>query len=254
MEQDPHLPDDFLLRKRHFPTLVLSPFNVHPDEVAALKPSHIITESLSTVCRISEQDLDDLMSSWLGYRVKIIHLSDANLEDVFTSVRKVIYALGFPDSKMMNYDKCRKQMIKTGKKLSSKKHQPLVGILMHYFPARFAGRYFSELIPMVGATPLNWPHDIWIPDPVYAYPVPHKIIVAVPELTLEEQKINIQKNAEKIMALWGGVCNIEYFPVDGPMFWDKSCAGLQRVLETLGEIVIPDLKIQKWNGIVWDKL
>jgi len=252
MENDQPLPEDFLQLPRHFPTMILSPFNVDPGILISLKPSHIITESLSPVCRISVNDIEQQLFEWLGYKVKVVHLSDANLGDIFGSVKSVIHALGLPDSNMTAYDKCRKQLTKAGKKMASKKHQPLIGVLMNYFPARFAGRYFSELIPLVGATPLNWPHDIWIPDPVYAYPVPHKVIVAEPDTPLEKQREKLIRYASKILSLWGVNCRIKFYPVDGPDFWDKSCSGLLTTLETIGEIVLDDPKHQQRKGTVWD--
>lgn len=254
MESNPRLPEDFLFRSRHFPTMLLSPYNIDPEQISTLKPSHIITESLSRICHTPVSEMESLMEQWLGYKVKIIHLSDANIEDVFSSVRAIVHTLGLPESKLGMYDKCRKQLVKTGKKIASKKYQPLVGILMHYVPARFVGRYFSEMIPMVGATPLNWPHDIWIPDPVFAYPVPHKIIVAIPDLNLEEQKKKLKHFSERVLSLWGGTCSINFYPVDGEKFWDKSTEGLLRTLETIGEIVVPDLKNPKWEGSMWSTL
>ena len=63
----------------------LAVYKVDADDLRALEPDVIVTQSQCDVCAVSETDLRELIGGWLGGAPELVSLEPNHMEDVFIS-------------------------------------------------------------------------------------------------------------------------------------------------------------------------
>src|SRR4029077_9624957 len=75
----------------------LSVYEVYPDVLERLQPTHIITQTQCEVCAVSLKDVEAALASGLSCQPRVIPLNPNSLADVWEDIRRVAAALEMPD-------------------------------------------------------------------------------------------------------------------------------------------------------------
>jgi hypothetical protein len=118
---------------------------------------------------------------------------------------------------------------------------------------KLAGRWMSDLIRMVGAVPLLQGDDLFIHPDTYFEEQPNIFLVGDPSVSLEENRKKIASlEKEKIISVFACDDTPAFRVVDGIVFYDHSCTGLNTVLKILGEVARNDPDFSERKGVYWD--
>jgi len=72
----------------------LSVYEVFPDVLERLQPTHIITQTQCEVCAVSLKDVEAALSAGLPSSPKVVPLNPNSLADVWDDMRRVARSLG----------------------------------------------------------------------------------------------------------------------------------------------------------------
>ena len=72
----------------------LSIYEIDAERLLELAPDVIVTQTQCEVCAVSERDVVDAVSSWLGKRPQIVSLTPNTLSDIYADIHRVAGALG----------------------------------------------------------------------------------------------------------------------------------------------------------------
>src|SRR5713226_7924277 len=72
----------------------LSVYEVFPDVLERLQPTHIITQTQCEVCAVSLKDVEAALASGLSCSPEVVPLNPNSLSDVWDDMRRVARALG----------------------------------------------------------------------------------------------------------------------------------------------------------------
>src|SRR5438128_1065084 len=75
----------------------LSVYEVFPDVLERLQPTHIVTQTQCEVCAVSLKDVEAALASGLSCAPQVVPLAPNSLADVWEDIRRVALALGMPD-------------------------------------------------------------------------------------------------------------------------------------------------------------
>src|SRR5262249_46530435 len=74
----------------------LSVYRVHAHRLREPRPDVIVTQSQCEVCAVSQRDVEQAVSDWVGARPRVVSLQPDSLADVWADFRRVADALGTP--------------------------------------------------------------------------------------------------------------------------------------------------------------
>ena len=73
----------------------LSVYRVDADQLIALRPHAIVTQSQCEVCAVSERDLDEALGQWIGaWGPAIVSLTATSLDGVYADIARAAAILG----------------------------------------------------------------------------------------------------------------------------------------------------------------
>src|SRR5437868_1342532 len=75
----------------------LSVYEVFPDVLEKLQPTHIITQTQCEVCAVSLKDVEAALARGLSCSPQVVSLNPNALADVWEDIRRVARALGIAD-------------------------------------------------------------------------------------------------------------------------------------------------------------
>src|SRR5260221_10381833 len=75
----------------------LSVYEVFPDVLERLQPTHILTQTQCEVCAVSLKDVEAALAAGLSCQPRVVALHPNSLADVWEDIRRVAGAIGIPD-------------------------------------------------------------------------------------------------------------------------------------------------------------
>jgi len=139
---------DALIKQRL--TNALSVYNVDSALLAALKPTHIITQTQCKVCAVSLEDVEQALQQQTGTNAQIISLEPFALDDLWSDILRVGVACGHKDQADELIAELKTRMSEISTKALTAKHRPRVAALEWLEPLMAAGNWVPELIEMAG--------------------------------------------------------------------------------------------------------
>jgi len=232
--------------------MFLSPWDVDMGLLRELAPSHIITEDALRRSGLRLKEAEEILERGGLAGCRLVDLSPSSLKAIFAEIEKIGSLFGTEKQAALRIQACRKSLKKMARRISVKKGELVVGILQRWPWFQLASRWLNELMIMAGAVPLTDAEDPFIRPDDYFERLPKILIVGDPRHSLEE---NVEKAQQLDLSLLSDIFRCEKPPaimaVDGPVFYDHSCTGLENNLQILGEILHgePESKGTYWQPV-----
>ncbi len=231
-----------------------SVYRVDGDLLRALRPEVIVTQTHCEVCAVSQKDVEQALSSWLGYRPRVVALAPNALADVWTGIRQVAEALAVPVKGRELVEALQARMEAIAAK-AERLPRPTVACLEWLDPLMAAGNWMPELVDQAAGVNLFGQaghHAPWMTWEELSAKDPD-ILVALPcgfDLARTRKEMaGFSRRPEwpRLRAVQAG----RVFVTDGNQFFNRPGPRLVESLEILAEILHPEEFHYGHEGMGW---
>ena len=132
----------------------LSVYEVFPDVLERLQPTHIITQTQCEVCAVSLKDVEAALGAGLSCSPEVVSLNPNSLSDVWDDIRRVARALGIAERGESLVEELKGRMCATSRWALSDGDRPTVACIEWLEPLMAAGNWVPELVEMAGGVNL----------------------------------------------------------------------------------------------------
>jgi iron complex transport system substrate-binding protein len=221
----------------------LSVYRVDADQLAALRPDVIITQSQCEVCAVSLRDVEEAVCGILPSKPRIVSLEPNGLDDVWRDLARVADALAVPERGVELIARSRARMAAITER-TAKLARPTVACIEWVEPLMAAGNWMPTLVELAGGRSLfgeAGKHSPWMSFEELAARDP-EVIVALPcgydlARTTEDMPLLARHDGwARLRAVEGG----RVFVTDGNQYFNRPGPRLVESLEILAEIFHPD--------------
>lgn len=233
----------------------VSIYEIDLEKIKALKPTHIITQSLCKVCAVSTDEIEKLLGEYIHENpVKFIDLNPKSLDHALADFVKIASQLGHFDKGFKLRIAINNAILKINMKANMLGKKPTVAIIEWIDPLMVAGLWMYDLVELA-ACRNAFPRDEKkqkIEFTELAAKDPEKIIIA-------PCGFGIDKTQDELAVLkkhpgWKdlrAVKNGEVYLVDGSAYFNRPGPRLLDSLEILAEIIHPEDFPGKHNEKDW---
>lgn len=237
----------------------LSLFEVDTTQLAALRPTHIITQDQCAACAISLKDVEAAISGMINTDVQIISLEAARIGDVWAGIRRLGRELGVDAEDLSR--RITRRIAKIAMRSGALGHDddaPRVAMIEWIEPVMVAGNWVPELVSIAGGesvlAELGEPsHEIALealsdadPDIIIFAPCGF----ALPRAAGEAREVVDSEQWKSLRAVRTGRC----FAADGNAHFNRPGPRLIESVEILTEILHPGDFDFGHQGIAWRQL
>lgn len=147
----------------------LSIYAIDVEQLQALRPDVIFTQTQCEVCAVSERDVTRAVEQLTGLQPRVVSLAPYRLDDVWTDVLRVGKALGRDEQAQALVADYRQRLQRlqaiSGQQAQRQGMKPRVAVLEWLDPLMGAGNWTPELVAYAGGEPLFGEvgqHSPWI--------------------------------------------------------------------------------------------
>jgi hypothetical protein len=220
-----------------------------------LEPSHIITEGMLHFSGLSLEDAEEILERDGLSRCRLVDIYPISVKEVFRGIRMIAQIFGFEQKGDLMVEECRKKLKRTARKFGVRRNEQAIAVIRDWPFLHLAGRWLSDLIEMAGALPVIHGDDVFIHPDSYFEEQPSLFLVGRPYDSLEENRKNaVNLESDTLASVFACENDPSFIAVDGPVFYDHSCTGLDTALKILGEILKNDPDLYERKGVFWDRL
>jgi iron complex transport system substrate-binding protein len=234
----------------------LSVYQVDADQLMALRPDVIVTQSQCEVCAVSERELNSALAQWMGGAAPaVVSLRAASLDGVMADIARTAAALGVEQAGAQVVNSVRERLDRIRERANRTGSRPSVAVIEWIDPLMSGGNWMPELVEIAGARNLfgqAGQHSPWItfdqitaadPDVIVVSPCGFGIDRSLQELAMLERN-----------PLWHNlkaVKNKQVFVADGNHYFNRPGPRLVDSAEILAEIFHPELFHFGYKGEGW---
>ncbi|MCW5965310.1 MAG: ABC transporter substrate-binding protein [Bryobacterales bacterium] len=235
----------------------LSVFQVDWDLLRAMRPTHVVTQTLCRQCAVSAEEVRDSLKEELSAGTELICFEALSLDGVVQEIRQAGNSLGCPQAGDALANRMLSRFAASRERESAKPrdHKPLVACLDWLEPPMLAGNWMPELIRLAGGRPAgggDGVHSGWMQweELVAADP---DLVIAIPcGYTLGQSKdgllrLNRRSEWKELRAVRNG----EVYAADGSQFFNRPGPRLVESLEILEEILGTANREPAHRGVHW---
>ena len=132
----------------------ISVYEVFPDVLERLQPTHIITQTQCEVCAVSLKDVEAALTAGLASNPQIVPLHPNALADVWDDIRRVAVSLGIAERGEATIQDLKARMCAISRRALSRPERPTVACIEWLEPLMAAGNWVPELVEMAGGVNL----------------------------------------------------------------------------------------------------
>jgi iron complex transport system substrate-binding protein len=223
----------------------LSIYAIDVEQLQALRPDVIFTQTQCEVCAVSERDVTRAVAQLTGLQPRIVSLAPYRLEDVWIDVRRVGRALGRSEQAEQLVEGYRQRLQRlqemTGQQVQRQGMNPRVAVLEWLDPLMGAGNWTPELVASAGGEPLFGEvgmHSPWIswedlqaadPDVLVLAPCGYSLARTMQDVPL------LQKHP--VWHSLRAVQNGRVYAIDGNQYINRSSPRLVESAELLARVI-----------------
>ena len=234
----------------------LSVYRVHAEELEAVRPDVIITQTQCEVCAVSLKDVEEAVCGFTGGQApRIVSLEPNGLGDVWEDIRKVARALDAEDRGEALVGRLRARMKEIAARSEMIADRPAVGCIEWIDPLMAAGNWVPTMVEMAGGTNLfgkENEHSSWMEWETLRDADPDAIVIL-------PCGYDIEKTREEMPALTGkagwddlkAVRNGRVYLTDGNQYFNRPGPRLAESLEIFAEIFHPEVFDFGHEGTGW---
>ena len=128
----------------------LSVYEVYPDVLDRLQPTHIITQTQCEVCAVSLKDVEAALAVGLSCAPQVVPLNPNSLADIWDDMRRVARSLGIAEHGEAVIEKLKARMCAISRQALADPLRPTVACIEWIEPLMAAGNWVPELVEMAG--------------------------------------------------------------------------------------------------------
>jgi iron complex transport system substrate-binding protein len=132
----------------------LSVYEVFPDVLERLQPTHILTQTQCEVCAVSLKDVEAALATGLSCQPRVVALNPNSLADVWEDIRRVALAIGIADGGEGEVEWLQARMAAISQLALAGLYNPTVACIEWLEPLMAAGNWVPELVEMAGGVNL----------------------------------------------------------------------------------------------------
>ena len=220
----------------------ISVYEVFPEVLERLQPTHILTQVQCEVCAVSLKDVQAALAAGLSSKPQVVPLNPNSLADVFDDVRRIAGALGEPKAGVALTERMQARMREISRRaLAGPPVRPRVACIEWIEPLMAAGNWVPELVEMAGGVNLfgeAGQHSPWMQWADLAAADPDVIVVMacgwdIPRASSEIHWLKSRPGWGELKAVREGRVHV----VDGNQFFNRPGPRLVESLEILTELL-----------------
>jgi iron complex transport system substrate-binding protein len=235
----------------------LSVYDVNEELLEQLKPSLIVTQSQCDVCAVSLRDVEAALSRSLSCQPQIVSLQPNALADIWNDIRSVASALSIVETGRQLVEELDNRMAAIESCALASARRPTVACLEWIEPLMAGGNWVPELVEMAGATNLfgvAGKHSPWLAWDELCRRDPDCLVIMPCGFDLSRTESEMYWLAEK--PEWKSLCavkNGQVYLTDGNQYFNRPGPRVVETLQTLAEILHPELFQPNLQGTAWKK-
>jgi iron complex transport system substrate-binding protein len=132
----------------------ISVYEVFPDVLERLQPTHILTQTQCEVCAVSLKDVEAALAAGVSSHPQIVPLHPNALADVWDDIRRVARSLGIPERGEAAVEQLQARMCAISRRALADRRRPTVACIEWLEPLMAAGNWVPELVEMAGGVNL----------------------------------------------------------------------------------------------------
>lgn len=235
----------------------VSVYDVLPDVLEPLAPTHVITQTMCEVCAVSLADVERAMADRFPSRPEVVALAPQCLADVWSDIRRIAAACGIPERADALIASLGARLESISARARASGLAPRVACIEWQEPLMAAGNWVPELIEKLGAVNLfgeAGKHSPWMSFDDLAAADPEVIIQMPCGYSLEKTREEMYWLTQN--PLWSSltaVRNGQVYLTDGNAYFNRPGPRLVDSLEILAEILFPNHFEPTVEGRAWER-
>ena len=156
----------------------VSVYDVFPDVLERLQPTHILTQTQCEVCAVSLKDVEAALAAGVTSRPTVVPLHPNSLADIWDDVRRIAVALDADGDAVVA--RLQQRMRAISERALARAERPRVACIEWIEPLMAAGNWVPELVEMAGGVNLfgaPGAHSPWMTFDELAAADPDVIVV-----------------------------------------------------------------------------
>jgi iron complex transport system substrate-binding protein len=235
----------------------LSVYRVDADQLAALRPDVIVTQTQCDVCAVSLRDVEQAACASLPSRPRIVSLAAENLAGLWDDVRRVADALAVPDGGRGLVERLRQRMADIALQAEGLR-KPTVACVEWIEPLMASGNWTPELVELAGGVNLfgvAGQHAPWLTWDALRASDPDVIVVLpcgfdLARTRAETPALTRLPGWADLRAARAG----QVYLLEGNQYFNRPGPRLVESLEILAEVLHPGVFAFGHEGTGWQRL
>jgi len=236
----------------------VSVYEVFPELLDRLQPSHIITQTQCRVCAVSLEDVERALAATVSSRPKVIPLEPNALADIWTDIRRVASACGISADGERLVESLQSRVDDISRRAHSSSRRPRVACIEWHEPLMAAGNWVPEMVDLAAAETL-----LGAPGRHSPYLTWEQLAAADPDVILTTPcGFDLARTRAELYWLtdnpsWANlraVRNGQVYLADGNRFFNRPGPRIVESLEILAEILHPELFPPVLENTAWERL
>lgn len=229
-------------------------YDVFPETVEGLFPTHIITQTQCRVCAVSLDDVRRALARSVTTHPTVIALEPNDLAGIWSGILEIARSCGYAERGIALVESLRRDMAAIAATAASAP-RPRLAVIEWHEPLMAAGNWTPQLIEMAGGINL-----FGAPGEHSPYLSWHELAAADPDVILTAPcGFDLSRTASEMHWLtsrpeWPrlrAVASGRVFLADGNQFFNRPGPRVTAALRALAEILHPDLFEPTLSPSVW---
>lgn len=233
----------------------LSIYEVLPEQLAALQPDVIVTQTQCQVCAVSLDDVHRALREVTGSRPEIVAVCPNSLDEIYDDILRIAGAVGRDAAGQELVQQMKDTYAATIAKARALGQRPRVATLEWFSPLMAAGNWIPQFIEDIGAVNLfgvKNQHSPWLniheflasdPDVILGFPCGFDL-----ERTVSERQALLELPGwQDLRAVKSG--RVFYF--DGNRFFNRPGPRIVESVEMMCEVLYPDAFEPRHHRYAW---
>jgi iron complex transport system substrate-binding protein len=226
----------------------VSVYEVFEDALAALQPTHILTQTQCQVCAVSLADVERALSDRFPTRPVVVALEPNSLADIRNDVMRVAQACDIEERGRALIESMDRRMGRIAALARSTGRHPRVALIEWQEPLMAAGNWMPELVTMTGAENLfgeagahSPQQSTWMQWQDLVAADPDAIVVSPCgyDLARTREEMHWLTDRDEWTQL-RAVREGRVFLADGNQYFNRPGPRVVETLEILGEMLFPE--------------
>ncbi len=227
-------------------------YEVFPEILNAVAPTHIITQTQCKVCAVSMEDVERAVSSSVASHPEVIACEPNSLQAIFDDINRIAGRCGYPQRGLDLVASLEERMSVMGEQIS--KSAPVrVACIEWIEPLMAAGNWTPELVKIAGGINLfgeEGKHSPWMEWQDLAAARPEVVIVMPCGFGLERTRDDLHWITDR--PEFPGPA--QWFLADGNHYFNRPGPRVVECVRILAEILHPQVFKPRLEGVAWQRL